>query len=155
MDRKAIQIEELLKQENVRILDTVSDWKDAIKVAITPLIEQGYCEQRYIDGIIENTYKFGPYYVLCEDLALIHAEADKGVISTQLAITVLKNPVKFKADGFDVRVLIAFGATDSEAHLYAMQAISNIFADAKRVSKIVNATSTEEIYKEFILSVDV
>jgi len=152
--KEVIRIEELLKKENVRILNAVSDWKDAIQIAIEPLIEQGYCEQRYIDGIIANTYKFGPYYVLCENLALIHAEANKGVIATQLSITVLKNPVKFKKDGVDVRILIGLGAIDSEAHLYAMQAISNIFTDVNRINKIINASSTEEIYFEFIQSVE-
>lgn len=151
---KARGIKEVLKKENIRILDAVMDWKEAIDIAVRPLIQQGYCEERYIDGIIANTYKFGPYYVLCEDLALIHAEANKGVIATQLAITVLKNPVKFKEDGFDVRVLIGLGAIDSETHLYAMQAISNIFADTSRINKIVNATSIDIIYEEFIQSVD-
>ena len=71
---------EILKLENVRILDSVKDWIEAINVAVQPLVEQGYCESRYITGIIENTKKFGPYYVLCENLALIHASSEQGVI---------------------------------------------------------------------------
>lgn len=46
---------EILKLENVRILNSVKDWIEAIHVAVQPLVEQGYCEKRYISEIIENT----------------------------------------------------------------------------------------------------
>ena len=136
---------EILKLENVRILDSVKDWIEAINVAVQPLVEQGYCESRYITGIIENTKKFGPYYVLCENLALIHASSEQGVI---------KNPIKFKPDGYNVRILLVLAAEDSESHIEAIQAISNIFSDKKRVQKILDAKSTEEIFNVFINSVD-
>ena len=134
---------EILKLENVRILDSVKDWIEAINVAVQPLVEQGYCESRYITGIIENTKKFGPYYVLCENLALIHASSEQGVIKKQIAVT-----------GYNVRILLVLAAEDSESHIEAIQAISNIFSDKKRVQKILDAKSTEEIFNVFINSVD-
>lgn len=117
---------EILKLENVRILDSVKDWIEAINVAVQPLVEQGYCESRYITGIIENTKKFGPYYVLCENLALIHASSEQGVIKTNCGYC-FKNPIKFKPDGYNVRILLVLAAEDSESHIEAIQAISNIF----------------------------
>lgn len=147
-------MKELLKKENVKIIPNVKDWVEAIHVAVQPLVDQGYCEPRYIDGIIENTNKFGPYYVLCENLALIHANSSQGVIKKQLAITILKEPVKFKPDGYDVRVLITLAATDSESHMGAIQAISNIFSDQEKVQKFLDATSSDEIYDLFISSAD-
>ena len=54
-------IAEMLKKENVQIIDSVADWKEAIHVAVQPLVDGGYVEARYIDGIIENTYAMGPY----------------------------------------------------------------------------------------------
>jgi PTS system ascorbate-specific IIA component len=155
MENKEIgtKIKELLKLENVRIISSVPSWQEAVKVSVTPLIEQGYCEERYIEGIIENTFSYGPYYVLCENMALIHAEASKGVNRTQVAITVLKNPIKFKQDGLDVRVLIALGAVDAEGHLSVMQAISKIFSNEKKVKTILQASSPDVIYDEFVTSV--
>jgi len=143
-------MDELLKLKNIFIKDSVTDWQEAIKLSIKPLVEEGYCEPRYIDGVFENTEKYGPYYVLCENLALIHASSEQGAIKTQLAITLLKEPVKFKADGYDVRVLVALVATDSESHLKAMQQISTIFSDENLVTKLINATSPETIYEIFV-----
>lgn len=141
---------QMLKLENVKMLQKVSDWVDAIHVSVQPLIDQGYCEARYIDGIIRNTEKFGPYYVLCENLALIHANASDGVLHKQMSVTVLKEPVKFKTDGYDVRILIALAAEDSESHLGAMKAISHIFGQPQRIQNVLDATSEKEIYEIFV-----
>lgn len=140
----------LLKLENCFIRNSVTDWKDAIEVAVRPLVEQGYCEERYIDGIFENTEKFGPYYVLMENLALIHASTSQGAIKTQLAVTVLKEPVRFKPDGYDVRVLVTLVAQDPESHLGAMQAVSRIFTDPEQVQELLDATSSETVYEIFV-----
>ena len=67
-----MQITEMLKRENVRLADSVDTWQDAIKLAIAPLNEGGYVEDRYADEIIRATNEMGPYYVLTEDVALIH-----------------------------------------------------------------------------------
>ena len=90
------QIYDMLKLENIKILAGVKDWKEAIYTAVQPLVDGGYCEARYSDEIIKNTEKLGPYYVLCENVALIHGSTEQGVIKRQIAITLLKEPVKFK-----------------------------------------------------------
>ena len=84
----------MLKLENIKILAGVKDWKEAICTAVQPLVDGGYCEARYSDEIIKNTEKLGPYYVLCENVALIHGSTEQGVIKRQIAITLLKEPVK-------------------------------------------------------------
>ncbi|MDQ0359867.1 PTS sugar transporter subunit IIA [Breznakia pachnodae] len=147
-------MKDMLKLENVQIIDGVKDWVEAIHVGVQPLVDTGFVEPRYIDEIIKNTEKFGPYYVLCENLALLHASAEQGVIKKQLAITSLRNPVKFKPEGYDVRLLVTLAASDPESHLEAMQAISNIFSDQKRIDALVNAPTAEDIYEQFISAVN-
>ena len=146
-------ITELLQEKNCILMDKVSSWEDAIRIACKPLIEQGYCTDEYVDAIFESTEKYGPYYVLCENLALIHAGNQKGVNGTQLAVTVLEEPIKFTPDGYDVRILICLVAKDSTSHMEGIKAISNIFADNTEVDKILKATSAKEIYDLFIESV--
>ena len=80
-------IKDLLKVKNCFIKESVKDWEDAICVACAPVIEQGYCTKEYEDAVFENTEKFGPYYVLCENLALIHASNQSGVNETQMAVS--------------------------------------------------------------------
>lgn len=146
-------MKELLSLENIQIIPSVGDWKEAIHVAVTPMIEQGYCKPSYLDNIIKNTLEMGPYYVLCENLALLHARSDQGAIKKQIAITLLKEPIKFKTDGYDVRVLVTLVAEDSQSHMKAIQAIANIFGDETSIQKIIYASSPKEIYDVFISSV--
>lgn len=143
-------MENMLQRENVQIVESVKDWIDAIRVGVQPLIDGGYVEARYIDAIIENTEKFGPYYVLCKDLALLHASSEQGVLKKQLAITILRKPVRFKPDGFDVRLLVTLAASDSESHMQAMQAVSNIFTDEKRIEQLATAKTADDAYTQFI-----
>ncbi|MDY6062405.1 MAG: PTS sugar transporter subunit IIA [Erysipelotrichaceae bacterium] len=139
----------MLKLENIQFIDEVDTWQRAVEAATMPLVDGGYVERRYIDSIIDNTYKFGPYYVLCEDFALLHAGSDQGVIKKQLAITILRKPIKFKADGVNVRVLVTLAAEDSESHMLALKAISKLFADPSNIQKIVGANSEAEVYELF------
>ena len=129
-------MEKLLQEKNCYLRDRVQDWKEAVHIACEPLIEQNYCTTAYEAAIYEITERLGPYYVLCENLALIHASNQSGVNDTQMAVTVLKEPVKFKPDGYDVRVLVTLVAKDSESHMEGIQAVSNIFSDEKKVQEI-------------------
>ena len=106
----------MLKRENVQIVERVDNWEESVHVAVQPLVDQGYVESAYIDGIISNAKEFGPYFVLCPDLALLHARPDQGVLKQQLAVTVLREPVRFKEEGPDVRLLVTLAATDANGH---------------------------------------
>ena len=130
-------MEKLLQEKNCYLRDRVQDWKEAVHIA---------CEA----AIYEITERLGPYYVLCENLALIHASNQSGVNDTQMAVTVLKEPVKFKPDGYDVRVLVTLVAKDSESHMEGIQAVSNIFSDEKKVQEILDATCPKEIFDLFV-----
>ncbi len=143
---------QVLKKENIYFKNKVETWQEAVQIAVLPLIDQGYCEDRYIDGILENTKKYGPYYVLCEDMALIHANSEQGVRATQIAITILSEPIKFKEGGYDVRALIALAAKDSSSHMSALRAISKIFADESKKNILLKSHSREDIYNLFELN---
>lgn len=143
-------IHDMLKEENVQIVQSVVDWKDAIRTSVLPLVKGHYVEERYIDGVIENTNIYGPYYVLTQDLALIHARSDQGVIEKQLAVTVLKEPIKFSEDGYSVRLLVVLAAADGESHMEAISSLANIFSDEMRIQEICECDDALEIYQKFL-----
>ncbi len=142
-------IENLIKKENCVVLDSVKDWKDAIHVSLQPLVKSGCCTDEYEKAVLKNTEEFGAYYVLTDDMALIHASSEAGVKETQMAVTVLKQPVQFTEDGPGVRILIALCAADSTSHMEGIMAVSSIFGDEGNVQPILDATSGEEIAKIF------
>lgn len=145
-----MKIQEMLKPENVRIAQSVDTWQDAIRLAVAPLREGGYVEPRYEDEIIRATNEMGPYYVLTEDVALIHGRPEDGCIKGQMAVTVLKQPIKFSEDSFDVRLLVALAAEDPNSHIEAMQVLAGIFMDEQKIASIVESDDTQSIYQAFM-----
>lgn len=139
----------MLKRENVQIVEKVSDWEESVHIAVQPLVDQGFVEPRYIDGIIDNAHEFGPYFVICPDLALLHARPDQGVLKRQLAVTVLREPVRFKEEGPDVRLLVTLAATDADGHIEVMRQLATMFGDPANITKICEAQTADEIYHAF------
>ena len=146
----ANMIKEMLKKENIQIIHRVADWKDAIRVSLQPLVAGGYVELRYIDGVIDSTIKYGPYFVLTEDVALIHGRPEQGVIKKQLAVTLLREAVHFSEDGYPVRLLVALAASDSESHIDVMKVLASIFMEEDKIRAITEAETEEEIYGLFV-----
>ena len=143
-------IKEMLKQENVQIIKTCKNWESAIRISVQPLVNGGYVTPAYINGIIENAHKFGPYFVLAPDLALLHARPEQGVLHQQLAVTVCREGVKFKEDADPVRVLVTLAAETPDDHIYVMRAFATMFADPSNIEKIATANSPANIYQLFI-----
>ncbi len=138
-------LESMLLLDNIAIYDKAENWVDAITKAVTPLVEHGFVEARYIQSIIDNTRQYGPYYVLAPELALPHARPEQGVLKKQIGVTLLRHPVKFSEDGYEVRLLITLAASDSQSHLEALQTLSEIMMDESRMAHILKAKTREEI----------
>lgn len=143
-------MKEMLKKENIQIVHEVVDWKDAIRISLQPLVAGGYVESRYIQGVIDSTIEYGPYYVLTEDVALIHGRPEQGVIKKQLAVTLLREAVHFSENGYPVRLLVALAASDSDSHIDVMKVLAAIFMEESRIHALTEAGTEDEIYEIFM-----
>ena len=50
----------LIDNDSIRLGLEAKDWKEAVKVAVDPLIESGAILPEYYDAIIESTEEPGP-----------------------------------------------------------------------------------------------
>ena len=141
---------ELLKQENVQICEKAADWEEAIRISVEPLEKGGYVTPEYKEQIIANVKELGPYIVLTEDIALPHARPEQGVLDSQLAITLFRNPVAFNQDHTSTRLFIALAANDGEKHLNALASVMELFQDEERVESILSADNKENLYHFFL-----
>ena len=140
---------DLLKKENVQIVESATDWKDAIRISVQPLEQHGYVESRYKEEIISNVESMGPYIVLAPYIALPHARPAQGVKESQIAVTLLQNEVRFAGEEKPVKLLIALAASDNNRHLDALMSISEILQNEDTVQKILNSKDKEELYSYF------
>ena len=146
----ALSMKDVLKPENVRVLEGGCDWKTAIDVAVRPLVSGGYAEERYIDGIVENTEELGPYYIICPNLALLHARPEQGALKTQVSVTVMRKGIEFGADKDPVQLLVSLVATDSDSHIEVMRTLATLFCEPGSVDRLVAKNDSEAIYRTFV-----
>lgn len=149
---------DLLRPENVRFVDHFDDWRQAIRESLKSLEQGGYVSPEYAENIIKDTLEVGPYYVLTNNVALIHARPEEGAIRTQLSITRLEQPFYFKADEipdsgmpvWPVRLIFSLAAENSDSHVDIIRIIASVCMDDDAVEALLQKESPEALYEAFM-----
>ena len=99
---------------NIKIVDSVANWEEALKIGAESLVRNGNIEERYIQAIIDNVYKNGPYIVLMDGVAMPHSRPEEGVIKKGMSFLKVKNGVDFYKTEEKVYLFFTLAAEDSE-----------------------------------------
>ncbi|MDO4311745.1 MAG: BglG family transcription antiterminator [Eubacteriales bacterium] len=122
----------LLSEESIVIDYPARDWKDAVRKSGMLLYETGAVEERYIEAMIGNIEKYGPYVVVCPATALPHADTSEGVIREAASLVRLKTPVEFHHEVNDpVRYVIGMSVKSAESINQAIYDLMMIFGNEK------------------------
>ncbi|EYE82072.1 putative phosphotransferase enzyme, partial [Salmonella enterica subsp. enterica serovar Heidelberg str. N1514] len=96
----------------------------------------------YLDGIIENTLKWGPYYLIAPGIALPHARPEQGANHNQISVTTLATPVAFGNADCDPHLAVALrqrhGCRSTYSHHSTHQPVARLAGkrrDAARCAK--------------------
>jgi mannitol operon transcriptional antiterminator len=149
-------VRDYASREDIQIIETCSNWKDAIRLAAKPLLEKGSIQQRYVDKMIEAVEQFGTYMVLVPETAFIHAGAEDGINENCTAILVLKNPIIFGGKNSKiVRNLVVLGIKNKEDKsllklIYIFENKLNLFDLKSRkitIDRVLNMQGVEGQYE--------
>ncbi|MFO3903638.1 PTS sugar transporter subunit IIA [Enterobacter hormaechei] len=137
-----------LPAENIQIVDSVSDWKKAIRLSAQPLLAKKAMTEEYIEAIFNSHQELGPYYVLAPGLAMPHARPEQGAIKNGLSLLHIKQGVSFDAEENDpVYVVIMLCALSGDEHINMITSLADIFSDDERLSALLTASSIELIQR--------
>ncbi|WP_312948811.1 PTS sugar transporter subunit IIA [Superficieibacter sp.] len=122
-------------------------WRDAIRLACSPLEEQQIVSKDYAQAIISATEESGPWYILSPAFALPHARPEEGVLSqqTHLSLLSLKEPVAFP-DHPGIRLVIVLAAANSTQHIETIQRLVCWLDDGDRLQRLSAICSAEELH---------
>ncbi|MDA8502281.1 PTS sugar transporter subunit IIA [Citrobacter sp. Awk 2] len=135
-----------LPPENIQIVDSVCDWKQAITLAAQPLLEKEAITQAYIQAIFNSHQELGPYYVLAPGLAMPHARPEQGGIKNGLSLLHIKKGISFDSQDNDpIYVVIMLCAISGNEHINMITALADIFSNDERLSALLKASSMEKI----------
>ncbi|MBN8211021.1 PTS sugar transporter subunit IIA [Bacillus sp. NTK071] len=130
---------------NVQFLHSVSSWEEAIKESAGPLSKGGNITEKYVDDMIENVHKNGPYIVIVPGIAMPHAQNnDNSVVKTGVSLLKLEEPVAFP-EGKEVNLLFTLAAEDTTGHLDLISDLSSLLIEDDVQEKLEQLNSEEEI----------
>lgn len=142
----------LIDNNSIRLNQSASNWQEAVKLAIAPLIESGAVESRYYERIIECINEMGPYIILAPGLAMPHARPEDGVNRTAFSLITLNEPVYFDGEEEPVDVLFALAGSNSDEHMQGLMEITQVLDDPDSdtgidLDKIRKCQNAEQVYQ--------
>lgn len=135
----------LLCDRQIRLDISAGDWQEAVRAAGALLVEQGKAEPRYVDKILENVTRFGPYVVFAPGAAIAHAGYEDGGKALAISAVRLREPVAFGHETNDpVKWVFCVSTTKQERHQEAMFRLMRLLADPSIRERMDAAASAEE-----------
>lgn len=131
-----MKVKDYLPEKHIQTDETVADWRLAVKLASQPLLDEALITSEYIEAMIQSVEENGPYMVLADYFALIHARPGEGVLEQSMSLLVTKQPIDL--EGKPVRIFLVLAAADSESHLESLKEIMAIFMDEEKYNVILN-----------------
>lgn len=136
-------LKEMLRGQ-IKIEERAKDWEAAVRASGLILLESNKVEERYIDSMVNNIVKNGPYMIILPGVAMPHSRPEDGVISTGLSLLKLNEAVSFPEDN-KAKLVFSLAAGDSSSHMDTIMALCDLFEDDSKIEALNNATTLEEI----------
>lgn len=141
-----VTLADLLNKNTISLNKEAKDWKDAIKVSSSSLIELGVIDESYVKAMIRNIESLGPYIIILENVALPHSKPENGVNRLGISLTTFKEEICFSDnERHKARVFIVLAPKDKESHLNALVSINKMLSNKSNLEKILNASCKSEI----------
>ncbi|WP_371025321.1 BglG family transcription antiterminator [Paraclostridium ghonii] len=139
-------LNELLNEDTIYLNQEAKDWEEAIRVSAKPLKDLGYVKDCYIESMIENVRKLGPYIVIAPKVAMPHARPEDGVNKVSMALTTFKEPIIFsQKEQHQVKMLISLAPKDNQTHIKALACLTKMLSKTENIDKILNSKNKEEV----------
>lgn len=100
-----MKVKDYLPEKHIQTDETVADWRSAVKLASQPLLDEALITSEYIEAMIQSVEENGPYMVLADYFALMHARPGEGVLEQSMSLLVTKQPIDLEETGADISCL--------------------------------------------------
>lgn len=142
----------LIENNSIKLHQTASDWREAIKLGTDMLVASGAIKSCYYDAIVSSVEQLGPYIIIAPNLALPHARPEQGVNRTAFALVTLDTPVYFEGEDEPVDVMIVLAGSTSDQHMEGLVEVTEVLDDEDsptgvNLDKIRDCQTKEDVYR--------
>jgi mannitol/fructose-specific phosphotransferase system IIA component (Ntr-type) len=143
---------EILSASQAAVKVEVDRWEEAVRAAGRLLVDCGFAEERYIEGMLSLTRELGPYMVLAPGIAIPHARPEEGALKVGFAVLTLDPPINFGNEYNDpVHLVIGFCSPSADAHVELLTRIARILGAEYFLEKCIAASTPAELADVFNL----
>lgn len=137
-------LKKLLKKENVKFIDEVENWKEAIFQSGELLVSNKKVTSEYVQEMIELVEKHGPYIVLEEGIAMPHAGISENVLETGISLLVVNEKVSLP-EGRNANIFLSFAAKNKNDNIDIMNDLFELITKYEFIDKISNMKNYSEL----------
>lgn len=139
-------IRDWLTPDKINVINSIDNWKNAVRLSAEPLLAQGYMAEHYIEAILKSHEELGPYYLLAPGLAMPHARPEKGALRNGLSLLHIKEGISFGSTENDpVYVIIMLCARSGNEHITMIGELAELFSDQQKLERLLKADDIKAI----------
>lgn len=141
-------LHQLLTPAFIQLDVRCTDWKDTIYQAASPLLQEQYFHQDYLEEMIQITEKYGAYYIVSDGVALLHATPRKNSYKLGMSLTRLDPPVLFHTPDSQkpISYVIFLSVIDKKEHLRALFSLIHLLKDPSFIQQLDLTKTPEDVY---------
>lgn len=134
---------EILTKELIRAAGAATTKEDAIAEAGNLLVAAGAVTPAYVDAMLERELSFSTY--MGSYLAIPHGTNEAKDAITHSAISLVRYESPIDWNGHEVRIVVGIAGVNNE-HLGILSKIAVIFSDSDEAQKMLDASTTDDLY---------
>lgn len=131
-----------LYKNHIHIYEGEQTWEGAIQELGNQMIKESYIKQEYIDSILHELLKIGPYMFITDDFVLAHAKPSDGAIELGVNLGIYRTPVQFEK-GKQARFILLISAVDQVSHLRVLSDVVTSVENKEFMNELYNSDSAD------------
>lgn len=143
-DSSQVRLLDWINEDNIKVIDKVENWEQAIRESGKFLIESNDIEKEYITKIIDVANNFGVHFILDNGVAIPHGEVKKNVNKSSISILYVKEPVVFP-EGKKAQLFFLIAAKTTKDHVKSIEDIISFVSHKEYVDKVLKSNTAEEL----------
>ncbi|WP_428909924.1 BglG family transcription antiterminator [Niallia sp. Krafla_26] len=140
-----IPLNELLTPENIKLVNRIESWEEAVRICAQPLVHSKKVEPRYIDAMVQYSLQ-DSYIVIGPNVAIPHAAPEDGVNEVGMSLLRIKEGVSYGGD-HRINIIVVIATKDKHEHIHALMQLMKLAGSGEDLNKLVKANSIKEVSK--------
>ena len=143
-DKEQIGLLDILKEEDIQVLEQVDSWKVMIQMASTPLLSRGVIQNSYVQEMIHLVDEYGPYILLANSVAVAHAKPEHGAFRLGLSLLICHEDV-YLDEVSSIRYLFVLSDAAHDKHLNVLHEILQLSRNSTLLAQLDVCASAAEV----------